>query len=222
VNKAKGEIMGDKSQDTGTSGGQDKDNGPTLSNSDVKAHPLFQKLTGELAEERKSRKAMQERIDALEADENKRQTKAAEAKKDYEKALESRLSQAKKDARKEWDAEQAIRDKKSEARLQLVKAGFKNDDWINGRMAKFDHENMTPEDFAKAAVDDDTCKSFLDTGKSVKNPDPHPLTRSGSKILTPAEIQALRESGKPEDIARANDAAEALWVANNGTTGLPT
>ena len=215
--------MGDKSQDTGASGDQDKDKGPTLSNSDVKAHPLFQKVTKELAEERKANKAIQERLDALETAENKRQTKAAEAKKDYQEALDKRIDQAKKDARKEWDAEQAIKDKKAEAKLHLVKAGFKNERFLRGALSDFDPEKQTAEEFAKSLVEDDSNKPFLDTGKGLgKNPDPHPTPRSGSKLLTPAEIQALRESGKPEDINRANDAAEALWVANNGTTGLPT
>ena len=215
--------MGDKSHGTGEPGDQDKDKGTPLSNSDVKAHPLFKKLTQELAEERKANKATLERLDALETAENRRATKAAEAKKDYQEALDKRIDQAKKDARKEWDAEQAIKDKRAAAKLELVKAGFKNERFLKGALSDFDPGNQTAEEFAKSLMEDDSNKPFLDTGKGPgKPPDPHPTPRSGSKLLTPAEIQALRASSNPDDRTRADDAAEALWLANNGTTGLPT
>jgi hypothetical protein len=215
--------MGDKSQDTGASGDQDQDQGATLSNADVKAHPLFKKLTSELAAERKSSKEDRARLEALEKAENERQTKAAEKKGDYEKATQKRIDEAVNDARKQWEVEQSVNDKKAEAKLQLVKSGFKNEKFLRGALADFDPEKHTAEDFVKAIAEDESNKPFLDTGKGTTGgkPDPHPTPRSGSKLLTPAEIQALRESGKPEDIARANDAAEALWVAE-GTTGLPT
>ena len=178
----------------------------------------------ELAEERKSTASIQKRLDELESAESKRQTKAAERKEDYEKATQQRIDQAMKDARKQWDADQAIRDKRADAKLHLVKAGFKNEKWLRGALADFDHENQTAEEFAKSQINDESNKPFLETASKGPggNPDPHPTPKNATGLLTPAEIQALRASGKPEDAARADEAAEALWVANEGSTGLPT
>lgn len=213
--------MSDKSQGTGASGDQDKDKG--LSNADVKAHPLFQKLTQELADERKASKTVMKRLEALEAADNERKTKALEAEKDYESAAQKRADKAVADAKKEWEATASADAAKAEAKLQLVKAGFKNERFLKGALADFDFENQTAEEFAKAIAEDDSNKQFLESAsKAQKKPDPYPTHQSGAHIMTPAEIEAARNSGKPEEIARANDAAEALWVANQGSTGLPT
>ena len=213
--------MSGQQQDSGDPGAQNQDQG--LSNSDWKAHPLTKKVTQELAEERKATKAMKERLDALEAAENERQTKTAERKEDYEKAMEKRLEKARKEEREKWDAEQSVKDKRAEAKLQLVKAGFKNERFLRGALEDFDPAKQTAEEFAKAMSEDETNKQFLESQKTPpKNPDPHPAAKNGKTLMTPAEIQALRATGKPEDAKIADAAADALWIANNGHTGLPT
>jgi hypothetical protein len=219
--------MEKKPKNTGSTG-EPNDNDDSNLDDNVRHHPVFKamrdNLINDLNKERKAKDSIQERLDALEAAESERTAKQLESKKKYDEALEKRINQAKSDARKEWEAEQAVKDQLAEAKLQLVKLGFKNERFIKGALADFDHEKQTAEDFAKALAEDESNKPFLDTGKAGAggNPDPYPTPRSGSKLLTPVEIQALRASGKPEDIARANAAAEALWVANGGTTGLPT
>ena len=214
-------MADDKSKDTGTSGEEDK--GSNISNNDVKGHPLFKKLTQELSSERKINSEISERLAILEKAESEREAKKLETKKKYDEALEKRIEQAQKEAREKWEAEQSVKDKIAEARLQLVKAGFKNEKFVKGALADFDPSKTSAEEFAKSILDDESNKPFLDAGKgSGHTPDPHPTPRSGSKLLTPAEIQTLRESGDAKDIARANQAARALWVANQGSTGLPT
>lgn len=221
--------MGKQNQDgTGSTGDQDKDTGVTISNADVKAHPLFQKVKGELSDElaasKKENKSMRERLDALEAAENERQTKKLETEKNYEAATKKRIEKSVSDAKKAWDAEQAVKDKMSDAKLELTRAGFNNKSFVKMQLAEFDHENQSVEDFVKAVSDDPESAPFLDTekGQPKKKSDPHPTPSKGKGLMTPAEIQAARASGDQGAIDQANDAAAALWVANGGSTGLPT
>lgn len=188
-----------------------------ISNAEVKAHPLFVGLTKELAAERESRKAemaeLKERLGAFETAETERKTKQLESKKKYEEATQARIDQALDAARKEWE-QQAITDQKiSDAKLALVKAGFSNDAFIKGVLTDFDPSKDDAAKFAESVAADEGNKAFLKPA-SKKN-DPHPPAPAPGGVLTPAEIQALRETGKPEDALKADEAAMTAWTESN-------
>lgn len=188
---------------------QQQQSEPDLSNRDVKAHPLFQKLTQEISELRK----FKETADAAAAEQAR---KAAEAEKDYAKATQLAVDKALSDARRTWDAEQATKDARSEARYQLMKVGFKNEKFITGLLADFDPAKSSAEDFAKAAAADKENADFLSSAKPApKNPDPQNPTIGTRGKLSDDEIQKLRESQKPEDRAKAFAESRAKWIAEN-------
>jgi hypothetical protein len=196
---------------TPPSGEQNNDDS-TPSNRDVKNHPLFQKMASEYSE-------MKKRFDAIDAAEAERAQKAAEAEKNYAEATRIAVEKALKDAKETWTAEQATKDARSEARFQLVKAGFKNDKFIKGLLDDFDPTKSSAEDFAKSAASDKENALFLEvvapTKKPGNNPDPPAPPTGNKKQLTDEEIVALRESKKAEDRAAAHAAGRLKWLEEN-------
>lgn len=179
-----------------------------LSNRDVKNHSLFKKITSQLGEATKE-------LESFRAKEAERERKSAERKADYETATKITVEKAIKEAREKWEAEQSILSKRAEAKLQLVKAGFKNEALIKGLLADFDHDSMTAEDFAKAAAESEENKPFLASSSSYSgrpNPDTQSLNSSKIKTLTDAEIEQLRKTGNPEDKAKAHKALLDGWT----------
>jgi len=197
--------------DTGTG---DNNKPPELSNREVKAHPLFRELTQQFA-------TMRKEFEALQSEKTEREAKKLEQEKNYEEALKTRTEKAVADARKAWDKERLISDSKKDAEIELARSGFKNKAHVRGLLFDFDPEKSTVEDFVKGVLEDKSHAPYLETstGKPRPNPDvPTPHSKDSSR-MTKEQIISARQSGKPEDVKKANEAAFRNWV-ETGSTGL--
>lgn len=198
----------DKKKDDG---GNNKE--PELSNRDVKAHPLFRDLAQQFA-------AMRKEFEALQSEKTEREAKKLEQEKNYEEALKTRTEKAVADARKEWDKERLLSDSKKDAEIELARSGFKNKAHVKGLLIDFDPEKASVEDFVKGVLEDKSNAPYLETATERKpNPDVQTPPSKDSSRMTKEQIIAARQSGKPEEVKKANDAAFQNWV-ETGSTGL--
>jgi hypothetical protein len=218
VKQGQEDTMGDtNSLSNGSSndtGAQNQNNEPKISNSDVKAHPLFQSVTSQMAD-------LKKRLESFESAENDRRTKALEDEQQYEEAAKLRAEQAVEAARSEWESERNKADAMSKAELELVRLGFSNKAFVKGLLADFDPSTMNADDFAKSAYDNDDNKPFLTGAQKQPRPkgDTPPPPNSSMKRLSPEQLRTLQNSDKSEDRKRANAYALENWI-RDGKTGL--
>ena len=190
---------------------------PEITNAQVKAHPLFQNLTQQLSE-LQSWKEQQE--DARKKAELDSETKKLEEAKQYEtatqKKVDAAVTAAKKEAKTEFDAELKRRD----AKIELVRMGFKNETFLKGALAEYDGKQETAE-FAKAVFEDDANKPFLDAASSKPKPPPDPnAPPSGTMAtLSPDQLKEMRNSDDPKERQKAHTYVAEQWV-KTGATGL--
>jgi hypothetical protein len=190
-----------------------------LSNSDVRGHALFQKLTSEVAE---MRAEIKKRDDAEQA----AKTAAEEAKLLEEKNFTELLASKEEGYKKELASlKQQIGDKEKliterDLKIALTGKGFQNETFLNGAIAGYDSE--THGDFAKYAetlAADEMNAAFLNQiQRGPKVPDVHAPNTPTIK-LTPAELQAQLKSDDPKKRAEARKVAQSNWK-ETGATGV--
>jgi hypothetical protein len=157
-----------------------------VTNSEVKNHPLFAKLTADLAEKER-------RLQIIE-DEKKRAEQEAEIKKaeseaDYKKALELRDQQLKAEKEK-YEKEIQSRDIQTE----LIKLGFKNSKFLRGCVA--DYDGKTPiGDYVKLLAEEN--KDLLDS--VVRTVIPAPNTPNAQGTNNTYSLDQLKEMEKSKD-----------------------
>lgn len=216
----KGRLMAPEEGGAGASGGAggvgdadtDKKETPALSNSDVKKHPLFLKVTEQLA--------------ALTAAEEKRKQDEAAAKTEAErKKLEGKAQyeEALANQEKEFKAKLAELEKgilEKDLTNELLRAGFKNSVFNDGAIHGYTAEKGTVSEYVKALSEAEENKIFLDTGKGAgpKRKDVGTPT-SNTKQMTPAELTAALKDPDPKVRAQARQQARENWK-KTGSTGV--
>ena len=190
---------------------------PEITNAQVKAHPLFLNVTQQLSE-LQSWKEQQE--DAQKKADLDSETKKLEEAKQYEtatqKKVDAAVAAAKKEAKTEFDAELKRRD----AKIELIRMGFKNETFLKGALAEYDGKQEISE-FAKAVFENDVNKPFLDAaeGKPKPPPDPNAPPTGSIATLSPDQIKEMRNSDDPKERQKAHAYVADQWV-KTGATGL--
>lgn len=164
-------------------------------NSDVKNHPLFKKITAQLADYQKSETAAKEAKDVAEKEEILR--KAAESGKfeDAEKMYKEQIERMKIS----HSSEIQERDLQS----SLAVAGFDNKMFIRGAVAGFDSTKTSIEDYVAELKSDELNKPFLRTASIVVKPQaPGTVAVNGGKTNW-EDVKKLELSSKADDRAKA-------------------
>ncbi len=160
-------------------------NDETLSNADVKASPLFQKLASELKEMRAADEARRIEDDAAK--------QAAEIKK-----LESEGKYS--DAIKARDAElETVKQSHTKQLLEMsltsemIKAGFINDNFIKGALTQYNDE-QTISEYVEALTNDEGNKPFLAAaiGRQRHDAPGAPKITGKTGALTVQEIREMQ------------------------------
>lgn len=191
---------------------ENQSNSDGVNNSDIKNHPLFLKVTGELA-------SLKTKIEDRKTADEEAATKADQAKLLEEKNFKDLL--ASKET--EYTTKLAALEKSNTEKdlmIELTAKGFSNKVFLNGAIASYDKE--AHGDFSKYA---DTLSSdavnaqFLSAQKPKPKDDIHgsngPIT-----TLTPVELKAQLNSTDPTKRAAARAIAKenALKTGNTGVS----
>ena len=168
-----------------------------LTNNDVKNHPLFKKLTSQLAE---LQNAQNEKLEAEKKAAAEAEIKALEAKGEFEQALKIKTEEIER-IKSEHAAQILERDLKT----QLFKAGFTNDIFVNGAVMSYDKETPMDE-YVQALTENEANKPFLaaQTREPLKPPG-KPTVGGGASPLTASQVKELQASDSQEDRQKARN-----------------
>ena len=190
---------------------------PEITNAMVKAHPLFQQLTQQIAEltkkdEKRNKADEQARIE--------KEARKLEEKQQYEQATQLKIDEAVKKAVEESDARHAAEQKRSEAKIELVRLGFANEKFLTGALADFDPAQEAAE-FAKSIFEDEANKPFLNAagGTKPKPPDPHDAPIGSSGEISKEKLLAMLNSSDPEERKKSFEITREN-LHRTGKTGL--
>jgi len=196
------------------------DNGEKMSNPDVKTHPLFLKMTSQVAE-------LNKKIEERDAADKESKTKADQSKlleeKNFTELLASKESEFKA---KLTTLEQQLTEKdqqitKKDLKIALTGKGFANETFLNGAVAGYDLE--THGDFAKYAetlAADEANAAFLNSMQTPRKGRPNANVPNPPTVtLTPAELNAQLKSDDPKKRAEARKIAMTNWETK-GSTGV--
>ncbi len=183
------------------------DVGSTISNADVKAHPLFKKLTDDLAERNKADADRKAADEAAQADAEQKRLKD-EGK--FEEAIKLEKDGREADARAHA-LELQVRD----LELAITKTGFTNDTFIRGAVAGFDPDKGTIEDYAKHLAENEVNKAFLGEITDPGKPTPPGKPPGGKQgALNARQIKALKNSSDPAERRRGIKILEDYFDAH--------
>lgn len=169
-----------------------------VSNADVKASPLFHKLTAQ--------------VKALTTEKEEREATEATAKAEVEEkrlkdaGLFDEAVAAHKAAMEVKDAKHTGELLKRDLETDLLKAGFGNAKFINGCVGDYDAEkDGTIAEYVKTLAEDEGNKPFLTTsdGETPPPPPPGKVTVSGGTQLTGDQLKALEKSADPKERKQA-------------------
>ena len=174
---------------------------PQISNAEIKAHPLFSKLTSELAE---LRRADAERKAAEEQAKKEAELKKAEAEGRYQDALKQRES--------ELEALRAAHSKElldRDLTTEMLKAGFGNEIFLRGAVSAYDADKWTVSEYVASLAGDDANKAFLASSGGAGRaslPEPGKPPVNGSKQHISAEqLKAMEASSSLEERQKARE-----------------
>ncbi|MCK5610763.1 hypothetical protein KAR91_53315 [Candidatus Pacearchaeota archaeon] len=158
-----------------------------VSNAELKAHPAFQKVTGELAQLRqeKADRVAKEDADKVEAERAK-----LVAAGDYESALKLRddnIEQMKTDHAKDL----LQRDIES----GLMKVGFNNDIFLRDAVRQFDGDSAGVAEYVKELAAKDENKMFMGNEPRTTLPETVP----GGKPTVSMSVEEARQLSKSSD-----------------------
>lgn len=156
---------------------------PSISNADLKAHPVFQKLTSQVA--------------AYERAEQERREEAAKAAQEAEiKALEDQ---------KRYDEVIKLKDQEIQATVEkfqnelltlnlkneLVKAGFHNDHFVKGVVSDFQGTQEEIDSYVQSVLNDEKNKPFLASSQNQQSYVP-PSTPGVASMNDTVPIETLK------------------------------
>lgn len=175
---------------------------PAISNSDVKNHELFVKLTKQLADYQRKEKAEKENAEKAARD---AELKKAEEEQNWKKLIEMReqeLEQTKAQHAKE------LLDMQLKA---AISADFNNPVFVKGAMASFDGDMDSISEYVESLKADPINAGFLKSAMSAPNAPNPPSTPTvtGGK-LSEAKLVAMEKSSNPAERAKAREYLENL------------
>lgn len=175
---------------------------PTISNSDVKNHELFLKVTEELSQLRREK---QEQAEAKEKAEREAAVKKAEEEQNWKALVEMR--------EKELDQVKAQHNQQlltMSLRAELARAGFNNDVFLRGAIAAYDGDADDVSDYVASLVADEGNKPFMASAQTPSAPTaPSTPTVTGG-IVNKAKVVAMEKSSDPAERAKAREYLEDL------------
>lgn len=186
------------------------------SNADVKEHPLFKKMTAQLAQFQQAEK---DRASRDAQAQKEAEIKALEAKGEYEAALTQQKSEMERLVA-QHEREILHRDLQSE----LFKQGFNNDLFVKGAITGYDAETHGDINaYVEALANDEANKGFLSTGTGRQVHDAAGLGRpaaSGSMPLTGKRLLEYKNSPDPEKRAQYRKVAGEYFDKHGTLDGL--
>ena len=177
---------------------------PELSNSDVKKHPLFQKLTEQLGQ---FQREAAERAAAEEKAAREHEMKKAEEEQRWQDALRMR-EQELEETKAKYEKDMRDRD----LAFELSRAGFNNDVFIKGAMASYNPDAGSIGEYVQNLANDEANKVFLGNQQAPRaNPPSTPSVTGGS--FTTEQLRAMRDSDDPEVRAKRRAYLKSLYKA---------
>ena len=163
-----------------------------LTNGQIKASPLFQNVTSELA-------ALRAEKADREADEEAANAKAEQdslaAKGDFESALKIKDEQL-KTQQEEFGAELLQRD----LRLELSNAGFKHQMFVKGAVADFTGTADDVSDYVGKLAADDANKMFLSAAQQRQTLPETPRAPGAAASMTLEEARRVAKESTNQDV----------------------
>lgn len=192
---------------------------PGLSNSDVKSHPLFKKLTSQLSE-------MNSKFEQRETAEKAEKTAAEQAKLLEEKNFTELLTVKENEFKaKLAELEQANAEKeklitKKDLTIALTGKGFQNETFLDGAVARYNaekHGDFTA--YADALASDESNAALLNAAVAKSKVPDVRVPTTPTATMTPKELKAMLHHKDLEKRAAAREIVSANWIAT-GSSGV--
>ncbi|GEM_PF-7018717 len=182
--------------------------GSDVDNAAIKKHPVFVKVTEELAALRRER---EERLAAeTKAQEERAKAERQKAIEDAEKAKDFEKAQALREA--EHEAEKADYEEKlrnTQLKFELSLKGF-SERGIKLLSTEYTEDKGPIEDYAKACLENEDNKVFLKTAPSREIPEaPLKVSVSGDPGMSIEKCKAYEKSADPEKRKQAREFLKA-------------
>ena len=175
-----------------------EDSVPAISNAELKAHPVFQKLASKLSsyEQREAeRKAeAQQKAEAEEVAKRDEELKTLEEQSRFKEALEMREREIEKIRA---DSQTKIVGLKLEN--QLIAEGYKNKYFLKGVISDFKGDEDAIAEYVKAITDDESNKVYMGGASEERSLTPPPGVGSVSQTSKTMPVETLKAMEKSAD-----------------------
>ena len=179
-----------------------------ISNAELKANPVFQKVTSELAQLRQEKaereQAEQAAKDKAEADALKAQGKFEEAEQIWKDKFEAQEKKHSKDIL-ERDLKQSLTD-----------VGFHNSTFLSGAISGYSGDSAGIAEYVKGLAEDEGNKMFLDAGRQRQTlPEPPKTPKAGGTMTIEDAMRLSKESKDPEIRSQARK-VKGAYIEKHG------
>lgn len=175
------------------------DNQEILSNSELKSHPVFQKLTAKLSSYERAEQERREQEEAAAA------TKAREQQEAEMRALEEQNKFKEIVSLKDKTIEQMRAEHQRELnhlvlKNELVRAGFKNDYFLDGVIGRFKGAKDDIQGYLETVLSDEQNKAYLSVQNSEQSysPPSTPGVANANATIPVETLKAWENSSEKE------------------------